>query len=184
MKEKFQVANDSSYLERSNLERILQKHKVLESELSANTRRVEDVVLQGNCLVQDKHFASIAIEKTVDKIQGFWNELKSKTIDRGKKLQQASEKRVFDWSIEDFLEWLSSIEKALTSEELGHDLNSVNNFIKKHSLLEADIVAHRERVNEFAKRVEEFEEDSHFQFNEIRQKADEATGRYGKLTGP
>jgi tetrahydromethanopterin S-methyltransferase subunit G len=178
MKEKFQVANDTSYLERSNLQQILQKHNSLESELSANTRRVEHAVLQGKTLVQDRHFASITVEKTIDEIQRSWNELNEKAKDRGVKLHQASEKKAFDWSIEDFIEWLLNVEKALTSEDFGQDLNSVNSLIKKQGLLEADIVAHRERLNEISRRVEEFEETNHFQLDEIRQKADEITKRY------
>jgi chromosome segregation and condensation protein ScpB len=165
-------------LERSNLQQILQKHNTLESELSTNTRRVEDAALQGKTLVQDKHFASITIEKTIDDIQKSWNELIEKAKDRGVKLQQASEKKVFDWSVEDFIEWLSNVEKALTSEDLGHDLNSVNSLIKKQGLLEADIVAHRERLTEISRRVGEFEDTNHFQLDEIRQRADEVTKRY------
>ena len=165
-------------MERSNLQQILQKHNTLESELSANTRRVEDAALQGKTLVQDKHFASITIEKTIDDIQKSWNELIDKAKDRGVKLQQASEKKVFDWSVEDFIEWLSNVEKALTSEDLGHDLNSVNSLIKKQGLLEADIVAHRERLTEISRRVGEFEDTNHFQLDEIRQRADEVTKRY------
>jgi chromosome segregation and condensation protein ScpB len=165
-------------LERSNLQQILQKHNTLESELSANTRRVEDAALQGKTLVQDKHFASITIEKTIDDIQKSWNELIDKAKDRGVKLQQASEKKVFDWSVEDFIEWLANVEKALTSEDLGRDLNSVNSLIKKQGLLEADIVAHRERLTEISRRVGEFEDTNHFQLDEIRQRADEVTKRY------
>ena len=178
MKDKLQVANDTSYLERSNLQQILQQHNTLESELSANTRRAEDAALQGKTLVQDRHFASITIEKTVDEIQKSWNELNEKTKDKGIKLHQASEKKVFDWSIEDFIEWLSNVEKALTSEDLGHDLNSVNSLIKKQGLLDADIVARRERLVEISRRVVEFEDANHFQLGEIRQMADEVTKRY------
>ena len=178
MKEKLQLANDASYLERGSLQQILQKHNMLESELSANTKRVEDAVLQGKTLVQDKHFASIVIEKSIDDVQKSWNELNEKTKDRGEKLHQASEKRVFDWSLEDFIEWLGNVEKSLASEDLGQDLNSVNSLIKKHTLLEADIVAHRERLNEISRRVEEFEESNHFQLEEIRQNADEVAQRY------
>ena len=178
MKEKLQLANDTSYLERSNLQQILQKHRTLESELSASTSRVEDAALQGKNLIQDEHFASINIEERINGIQNSWNELNEKAKDRGKKLHQASDKKAFDWSIEDFLEWLTNIERALASQDLGQDLNSINSLIKKQGLLEADIIAHRERLNEISRRVEEFQEADHFQLDEIRQKADDVTKRY------
>ena len=182
MKEKMQLASDASYLERSNLQQILQKHRTLESELSASAGRVEDIVLQGKNLTQDEVFPLNNIEETINEIQNSWNELKEKAKDRGRKLQQASDKKAFDWSVEDFTQWLANVEKALASPDLGEDLNSLNSLIKKQGLLEADIVAHRERLNEISRRVEEFQEAEHFQLEEIRQNADDLTKRYEKFS--
>ena len=178
MKEKSQVVMDSSHQERTNLQQIIQKHKTFEAELAANKKRLEDAVLQGKSLVQDGHFASITVEKRIEEMQSVWNALNASCEDRGLKLQQASEKRAFDWSVEDFEEWISNVEKALTSEDLGQNLNQVNTLIKKHSLLEADIVTHSERVNEITRKVEEFMETDHFQKDEIRQRANEVIERY------
>lgn len=177
MKEKSQIATDSSYLERTNLQQIIQKHKTFEAELAANKKRLEDAVLEGKSLVQDGHFASITVEKRVEEMQRAWNALSASCEDRRVKLQQASEKRAFNWSIEDFLEWINNVEKVLSSEDLGQDLNSVNILIKKQNLLEADIVAHGERVNEITRKVNEFTETNHFQKDEIRRKADEVIER-------
>lgn len=172
-----QLASDTSYFERTNLQQILQNHNTLESELSSNSRRVEDAVLQGRTLVQEKNFASRKIEQTINAIQNSWSHLNETAKDRGRKLHQASEKKGFDWSIEDFLEWLSNVEKALASEDLGQDLKSVNSLIKKQSLLEADVLAHRERLNDISRRVQKFKEIDHFQLDEITQKANEVTKR-------
>jgi spectrin alpha len=42
--------------------------------------------------------------------------------------------------------WLGEVESLLTSEDSGKDLASVQNLIKKHQLVEADIQAHDDRI--------------------------------------
>lgn len=39
------------------------------------------------------------------------------------------------------------MESLLTSEDSGKDLTSVQNLMKKHQLVEADIHAHEDRIN-------------------------------------
>lgn len=39
------------------------------------------------------------------------------------------------------------VESLLTSEDSGKDLASVQNLMKKHQLVEADIQAHEDRIN-------------------------------------
>jgi spectrin alpha len=41
---------------------------------------------------------------------------------------------------------LGEVESLLTSEDSGKDLASVQNLIKKHQLVEADIQAHDDRI--------------------------------------
>jgi hypothetical protein len=42
---------------------------------------------------------------------------------------------------------LRQVESLLTSEDSGKDLASVQNLMKKHQLVEADIQAHEDRIN-------------------------------------
>ena len=44
--------------------------------------------------------------------------------------------------------WLGEVEALLTTDELGKDLASVQNLMKKHQLVEADIIAHEDRIND------------------------------------
>jgi hypothetical protein len=51
---------------------------------------------------------------------------------------------------------LSEIEAQLTSEEYGKDLTSVQNLLKKHALLEADIGSHQDRIDGVKIAAEQF----------------------------
>lgn len=51
-------------------------------------------------------------------------------------------------AVKDLEFWLGEVETLLSSEDYGRDLASIENLMKKHQLLEADIAAHADRVNE------------------------------------
>ena len=44
--------------------------------------------------------------------------------------------------------WLGEVDSLLSTDESGKDLASVQNLTKKHQLLEADILAHEERISD------------------------------------
>lgn len=72
-----------------------------------------------------------------------WDSLIKATEQKGGKLLEASQQQQFNRGIEDFEIWLSEIEGQLMSEDLGKDLTSVQNLIKKHALLEVDVSSHQ-----------------------------------------
>lgn len=55
----------------------------------------------------------------------------------------------------------------LASEDYGKDLTSIENLLKKHQLLEADIAAHADRVNEMNMQADNLLESGQFDQPEI-----------------
>lgn len=62
------------------------------------------------------------------------------------KLKEANKQRTYIAAVKDLDFWLGEVESLLTSEDSGKDLASVQNLIKKHQLVEADINAHDDRI--------------------------------------
>jgi spectrin alpha len=62
------------------------------------------------------------------------------------KLKEANKQRTYIAAVKDLDFWLGEVESLLTSEDSGKDLASVQNLIKKHQLVEADIQAHDDRI--------------------------------------
>ena len=61
--------------------------------------------------------------------------------------------RIPKWVISSFVLqdldfWLGEVDSLLSTDESGKDLASVQNLTKKHQLLEADILAHEERISD------------------------------------
>lgn len=69
-----------------------------------------------------------------------------KTTEKSLKLKEANKQRTYIAAVKDLDFWLGEVESLLTSEDSGKDLASVQNLIKKHQLVEADIQAHEDRI--------------------------------------
>lgn len=75
-----------------------------------------------------------------------WEFLAQKTTEKSLKLKEANKQRTYIAAVKDLDFWLGEVESLLTSEDSGKDLASVQNLIKKHHLVEADIQAHDDRI--------------------------------------
>ena len=65
----------------------------------------------------------------------------------------------------------------LTTDELGKDLASVQNLMKKHQLVEADIIAHEDRISDMNEQADSLVESGQFDSADIRDKRDGITKR-------
>jgi len=61
----------------------------------------------------------------------------------GDKLAEACAEQTFNRSVTDLLRWIDVVNSALTSDDLGKDVDSVTSLIKKHQLLEVDVQVHK-----------------------------------------
>ena len=65
----------------------------------------------------------------------------------------------------------------LTTDELGKDLASVQNLMKKHQLVEADIIAHEDRINDMNEQADSLVDSGQFDSADIKDKRDGITKR-------
>ncbi|KAF7653753.1 hypothetical protein LDENG_00078840 [Lucifuga dentata] len=147
--EKLQTATDESYKDPTNIQlsKLLskhQKHQAFEAELHANADRIRGVIDTGNALIQRGACAGSedAVKVRLNALDEQWQFLVNKSAEKSQKLKEANKQQNFNTGIKDFDFWLSEVEALLASEDYGKDLASVNNLLKKHQLLEADISAH------------------------------------------
>ncbi|KAG5834943.1 hypothetical protein ANANG_G00266900 [Anguilla anguilla] len=153
--EKLQTASDESYKDPTNIQlsKLLskhQKHQAFEAELHANADRIRGVIDTGNTLIQRGACAGSedAVKVRLSALDEQWQFLVHKSAEKSQKLKEANRQQNFNTGIKDFDFWLSEVEALLASEDYGKDLASVNNLLKKHQLLEADISAHEERLKD------------------------------------
>lgn len=184
MHQKLQIALDENYREPSNLQSKIQKHDAFDSELNASTGRIEAVIAEGEALIEAKHFASKEIITHLEMLESSWQKLQEASREKRERLAQAYEALIFARSLDEYNKWMDEIETNLSSEDYGKDLASVNNLLKKHELLEADLNYHADTCDTITETDTKFFNSNHFLKDEIHEKAANAIKRYHSLHEP
>uniref|UniRef100_A0A8I5ZKH2 Spectrin, alpha, non-erythrocytic 1 n=1 Tax=Rattus norvegicus TaxID=10116 RepID=A0A8I5ZKH2_RAT len=193
--EKLQTASDESYKDPTNIQvrgsgtlalRLLgkhQKHQAFEAELHANADRIRGVIDMGNSLIERGACAGSedAVKARLAALADQWQFLVQKSAEKSQKLKEANKQQNFNTGIKDFDFWLSEVEALLASEDYGKDLASVNNLLKKHQLLEADISAHEDRLKDLNSQADSLMTSSAFDTSQVKEKRDTINGRFQKI---
>merc|ERR1712242_410385 len=111
-----------------------------------------------------------AVQNRLESIAEQWEFLTQKTSEKSMKLKEANRQRTFITAVKDLDFWLGEVESILTTDEVGKDLASVQNLMKKHQLVEADIIAHEDRINDMNEQAESLENSGQFDSIDIRNK--------------
>lgn len=148
------IASDESYKDGTNLERKLKKNEAFEAELRANADRLQRLSAvseafqasflecfyitclfqEGQELIEAKHSKSPEIKSILKNLHEQWKALESKTRERGEKLRQANDQKNLNRTLDDAHLKLDEMEKALASDDVGHDLHSVKQLIQIHAV--------------------------------------------------
>ncbi|XP_018608375.1 spectrin alpha chain, non-erythrocytic 1-like isoform X4 [Scleropages formosus] len=186
--EKLQTATDESYKDPTNIQlsKLLskhQKHQAFEAELHANADRIRGVIDMGNSLINRGACAGSedAVKARLNTLDDQWQFLVNKSGEKSQKLKEANKQQNFNTGIKDFDFWLSEVEALLSSEDYGKDLASVNNLLKKHQLLEADISAHEDRLKDLNSQADGLMASQAFDTSQVRDKHDAINDRFAKI---
>ncbi|KAK9511532.1 hypothetical protein O3M35_000170 [Rhynocoris fuscipes] len=181
--EKLQLATEESYKDPANIQSKHQKHQAFEAELAANADRIQSVLAMGQNLI-DKHQCAgseEAVQQRLASIADQWEFLTQKTTEKSLKLKEANKQRTYIAAVKDLDFWLGEVESLLTSEDSGKDLASVQNLIKKHQLVEADIHAHDDRIKDMNAQADSLIESGQFDTASIQEKRQSINERYERI---
>ncbi|XP_025833247.1 spectrin beta chain, non-erythrocytic 1 [Agrilus planipennis] len=182
--QKIQIASDESYRDPSNMQSKIQKHAAFDAEILANRNRIQAVLTEGINLIKEKHFASEEIRIRIDDLENDWKHLQEISHLKRERLNDAYQALLFDRALDEFLAWLDEVEAQLKSTDTGKDLATVNNLLKKHSVLENNVQQHSENCEAINEAAEHFVKNGHFMANELQERAQDAITRYHQLQEP
>ncbi|VEN43034.1 unnamed protein product [Callosobruchus maculatus] len=181
--EKLQLATEESYKDPANIQSKHQKHQAFEAELAANADRIQSVLANGANLIEKRQCAGSeeAVQKRLESIADQWEYLTQKTTEKSLKLKEANKQRTYIAAVKDLDFWLGEVESLLTSEDAGKDLASVQNLMKKHQLVEADIQHHEDRIKDMNNQAESLIESGQFDTASIQEKRQSINERYERI---
>ncbi|KAL3276987.1 hypothetical protein HHI36_012347 [Cryptolaemus montrouzieri] len=184
LNQKLQIAADENYREPHNLQSKIQKHSTFEAEVMASDERVQNVIDEGQELIHADHYAKEEIALRLEEIEEDWKRLLELTHLKHDKLNEAYQALLFMRSIEEFETWLNEVEAQIRSNDVGHDLASVNNILKRHLALENDYQQHVENCETINEIAEQFSRSNNFMKDEIEERAQQAITRFHQLKAP
>lgn len=181
--EKLQLATEESYKDPANIQSKHQKHQAFEAELAANADRIQSVLAMGGNLIEKNQCSGSeeAVQKRLTQIADQWEYLTQKTTEKSLKLKEANKQRTYIAAVKDLDFWLGEVESLLTSEDAGKDLASVQNLMKKHQLVEADIHAHEDRIKDMNSQADSLVESGQFDSAGIQEKRQSINERYERI---
>ncbi len=119
-----------------------------------------------------------AVQNRLRSISEQWEILTQKTSEKSMKLKEANRQRTFIAAVKDLDFWLGEVESLMNTDEVGKDLASVQNFMKKHQLVEADIIAHEDRIKDMNEQADSLIRSKQFDEDDIDGKRQSINERY------
>ncbi|XP_017780552.1 PREDICTED: spectrin alpha chain, non-erythrocytic 1 isoform X2 [Nicrophorus vespilloides] len=182
--EKKKTASDESYRDLSNLERKLQKHEAFERELRANEGQLRTVNKLGQSLIAQNSYRKDDVAKTLKDLNDEWQSLVGTSLDKGRRLRQAETQHTYNTAVDSINNKLGEIEKKLNSPDVGNDLRSCKELLKKHEMLENELAQCSSRVDELANQSNEMTDDDHFDSAAVKEEAAVSKDRLKDLATP
>jgi spectrin alpha len=121
------------------------------------------------------------VDNRLARITEQWEFLVQKSNEKSLKLKEASKQQTFNAGVKDIEFWLGLVENQLQNDEYGRDLASVQNLLKKHLLIEADVKAHEEPIKELNSTGQQFLNNKLFDTETIGQTLDTINDRYDSV---
>ncbi|XP_013777045.2 LOW QUALITY PROTEIN: spectrin beta chain, non-erythrocytic 1-like [Limulus polyphemus] len=129
-----------------HVEVLLQKFEGFLIILHSSVDRVTKVKEMEEKLLNKRYTQEVRIKNRSNEISQLWNNLVESANGRQEALQGAKEVHAFDRSASETIGWIDEKDAMLSSEEFGHDLESVQTLVRKHERFETDLAAVKEHV--------------------------------------
>ena len=80
------------------------------------------------------------IQPKLDELQRQWDDLERTTQDKGQRLFDANRHVLYEQSCDDIDGWINEIESQIVTEDVGHDLTTVNLLVQKQNVSACNIM--------------------------------------------
>ena len=137
MKDREVIASSEDYgTDLEHVEVLQQKFDNFLHDLSSNEERVTNVTSLAETLLAGNHGNSPDIRSKSDHIKQMWMDVNELANSRQESLSGARQVHTFVSDTDDAIEWIQEKDMMVSSENFGHDLESVRDLIVKHEGLD------------------------------------------------
>ncbi|VEL10488.1 unnamed protein product, partial [Protopolystoma xenopodis] len=176
-----QLNSDDYGRDLSSVINLQKKHALLESDIQSHRDRIEQFKVQADKFAAEEHFDAPIIQQKQQQVLSRYEALAGPTKQRRERLNDAYKLQQFFRDVEDEEDWIREKEPVAGSTNVGRDLIGVQNLIKKHQAIAAEICGHEPRIQDVCQEGEAMIVKAHFASVDIRKRIDELFATWKKL---
>ena len=160
---------------------LLKKHALLEADVAAHQDRIDGVRIAADRFVDCGHFDADNIKAKQMTLQERYNSLQRPMTLRKDRLKDSLLVQQLFRDIDDEEAWIREKEPIAGSTNRGRDLIGVQNLIKKHQAVLAEVNNHEHRIVAVTSSGEDMISDGHFAGEEIKQRVNTLNQHWAQL---
>jgi spectrin beta len=160
----------------------LKRHEAVNTDVRAREERIDAVVRIADQLIAGEYYQAGTVKQRQQDIKTKWQALLQKLEQRRQALQSFRDLMVVFADMDSAITEMTLIENGLKSDDYGKHLTSVEDLIQKHSIVEADVSSHGERIKTLRAQSQKFIDARHPDSVLIRERQGALLDAYARLS--
>ncbi|XP_077779120.1 spectrin alpha chain, non-erythrocytic 1-like [Podarcis muralis] len=177
------LASDDYGKDLTNVQNLQKKHALLEADVAAHQDRIDGIAIQARQFQEAGHFDAGNIRKKQEALGARYQALRDPMAARKQKLADSLRLQQLFRDVEDEETWIREKEPIAASTNRGKDLIGVQNLLKKHQALQAEIAGHEPRIKAVTQKGNTMVEEGHFAADDVRAKLSDLHQKWESLKG-
>uniref|UniRef100_A0A3B3X0I2 Spectrin beta chain n=1 Tax=Poecilia mexicana TaxID=48701 RepID=A0A3B3X0I2_9TELE len=129
------------------------KHSAFEDELGARRSNLQQVLAEGDNMIQAKHFGSPKIQECMDDIRRQWQQLEDLAAFRKQNLRDTQTFFQFQGDADELKAWLLDAKRQMSSEDVGHDEYTTQRLLKNQNNLRNEAIKNGATIDALSKQA-------------------------------
>ncbi|XP_071381499.1 LOW QUALITY PROTEIN: spectrin beta chain, erythrocytic [Centroberyx affinis] len=129
------------------------KHSAFEDELGARRAHLQQVMDEGDKMIQAKHFGSPKVQERMDDVMMQWQQLEELAAFRKQNLQDTQKFFQFQGDADDLKAWLLDAKRQMSSDDVGHDEYTTQRLLKRHKDLRNETAKNGATIDALSKQA-------------------------------
>ena len=154
----------------TSVQNLQKKQALLEADVGSHQDRIEGVRIQADQFNQAGHFDAENILAKYANLGERYNNLMDPLTTRQQRLKDSAEVQKLFRDVEDEEAWIREKEPIVASNNRGRDLIGVQNLIKKHQAMQAEINNHEPSIDAVSQAAQHMVEEGHFASEDIKSR--------------
>ncbi|CAH8478758.1 unnamed protein product [Schistosoma rodhaini] len=176
-----QIASEDVGRDLNGVMNAQKRLNLLESDVAAHRERIEAFKVQADTFAAEGHFDAPIIQEKQRQLSQRYHDLQKPLNQRREKLSDAYKLHQFFRDVEDEEDWIREKEPVAGSTNVGRDLIGVQNLIKKHQAIYAEINGHSPRIEEVIQEGQAMVRANHYGANDIERRMADLTTDWSQL---